>query len=84
MGKISFIEYFNNLFQVLSVEVIAVSIIKSLIFGMVISVVSTMYGFNVERASTEIPQAGIQAVGKAFMLIIITDVIVTVLSYILH
>ena len=60
-----------------------ISIIKSIVFGMVVSVVSTYYGFNVERSSTEIPVAGISAVSKSFLWIIIFDVIITIVSYML-
>lgn len=56
------------------------SIVKSLLFGMIISITATYYGFNVERASTEIPIAGIQAVSKSFVGIILCDVLIIVLS----
>ncbi|MCQ2593287.1 MAG: ABC transporter permease [Treponema sp.] len=77
------IEYFNNLFSSLSVKVIIISIIKSIIFGMIISGSATLYGFNAGQASTEIPMAGLRAVSKAFSLCIIADVFITVLSYVL-
>jgi hypothetical protein len=50
---------------------------------MVIALSSTYYGFNVERASTELPIAGINAVGKCIAGIILADVFVIVLSLIL-
>src|SRR5574344_148668 len=75
--------YIDNLFKELTVGVMCNSIAKSLFFGMIISIVSTYYGFNVERASTEVPVAGIQAVGKSFLGIIFVDVLFIVLPYIL-
>ena len=75
--------YIDNLFKELTVGVMCNSIAKSLFFGMIISIVSTYYGFNVERASTEVPVAGIQAVGKSFFGIILVDVLFIVLPYIL-
>ena len=50
---------------------------------MIISGSATMYGFNAGRASTDIPLAGLFAVSKAFLYIILADVFVTVLSYVL-
>lgn len=75
-------EYFNNLFLSLSIKIILISIVKSIVFGMVISGAATLYGFNAGRASTEIPLAGLHAVSKAFLYIILADVFITVLSYI--
>ncbi|WP_294429534.1 ABC transporter permease [uncultured Treponema sp.] len=72
--------YFENLLKSVSIFTIITSMIKSLVFGMVISITATYYGFNVERASTEIPIAGIQAVSKSFVGIIIADVLIIVLS----
>lgn len=74
-------DYFNNLFQSLSIKVIVISLIKSIVFGMVISIDATMFGFSTGHASTEIPMAGLRAVSTAFLYIILTDVFITVLSY---
>ena len=79
----SLFEYFTNLFQSISLKIILISVIKSLAFGMIISGSATMYGFSAGRASTEIPLAGLKAVSKAFLFIILGDVFITVLSYIL-
>ncbi len=75
--------YFRDLFQKVSVMTVVTVTIKSIVFGMVIAVTSTYYGFNVERASTEIPVAGIQAVSKSFFGIIIADVCIMVCSFLL-
>lgn len=83
ISTMSITDYFNNLFQALTIKMILISIMKSLIFGMIISVSATYYGFNAGRASTEIPLAGLRAVSKAFVLIILADAFITVLSYIL-
>lgn len=74
-------DYFNNLFQSLSIKAIVISLVKSLVFGMVISIDATMFGFNAGRASTEIPMAGLHAVSNAFLYLILADVFITVLSY---
>lgn len=79
----SLYEYFVNLFQSISLKIILISVIKSLVFGMIISGSATLYGFSAGRASTEIPLAGLRAVSKAFLFIILGDVFITLLSYIL-
>lgn len=75
-------DYFNNLFTALTLGDILISLTKSLIFGMIISSIATLYGFNAGRASTDIPLAGLHAVSNAFIVTIIADVFITVLSYI--
>jgi phospholipid/cholesterol/gamma-HCH transport system permease protein len=58
-----------------------ISIIKSIGFGMLISTVAIRKGFEVERASTEIPVAGLKSVGSAFGWCIILDIILSALYY---
>jgi phospholipid/cholesterol/gamma-HCH transport system permease protein len=74
--------YFSGMLSALTVKVIFTSILKSLLFGMIISIVATYYGFNVERSSTEIPVAGISAVGKSVLGIILVDVFIIVMFYV--
>lgn len=74
-------DYFNNLLRNLTIADISVSIVKSFVFGMVISIVATVQGFSVERASTEIPQAGLRAVGSAFAWCIMADIVISGVFY---
>lgn len=76
-------DYIRNLFLALDLKIILISILKSIVFGMIISGSATLYGFSAGRASTDIPLAGLKAVSKAFLYIIIADVFITVLSYML-
>ena len=76
-------DYFNNLLQSLKLADIGMSISKSLIFGMIISTVAIVQGFSVERATTEIPQAGLRAVGNAFALCIIASLVISAVFYII-
>lgn len=71
--------YLPNLLKSVSVFTVLTSVIKSIVFGMIISITATYYGFNVERASTEVPVAGIHAVSKSFIGIILADVVIIVL-----
>jgi len=75
--------YFDGMLSAISVGVIFTSILKSVFFGMIISIVATYYGFNVERSTTEIPIAGISAVGKSVLGIILVDVFIIFLFYVM-
>lgn len=74
-------DYLFNLMNTLTMADILVSIIKSAVAGMVISVVATYYGFKVEQSSTEVPVMAIRSVGRSFMLIILTNAIITGVYY---
>lgn len=58
-----------------------ISIVKSLAFGMIISTLALTRGFSVERASTEVPVAGLKAVTSSFAWCIVVNVLLTVLYY---
>jgi phospholipid/cholesterol/gamma-HCH transport system permease protein len=81
LRPIGFDEYFRNLFAVLKPEDLLSGFAKSLVFGVIIAVVSLYRGFAVERSVTEVPVAGIKAVGSSFMLCILADVIMTAIQY---
>jgi phospholipid/cholesterol/gamma-HCH transport system permease protein len=74
--------YFGNLLQNLSILDIFISILKSIVFGMIISIVAITEGLSVERASTEVPVAGLRAVSNAFAGIIVIDVLLSAVYYI--
>jgi phospholipid/cholesterol/gamma-HCH transport system permease protein len=73
--------YFGELLQYLTIQDILISIIKSLAFGMVTSMVAITQGFAVERASTEVPVAGLKAVSTAFGGCIIVDLLLSAVYY---
>jgi len=75
--------YFGYLLESLTLPDLLISVIKSIGFGIIISVVAITRGLAVERASTEIPVAGLKAVGAAFGWCIILDVLFSGLYYIL-
>jgi phospholipid/cholesterol/gamma-HCH transport system permease protein len=74
--------YFTSLLQQLSIYDVLLSIIKSVAFGTIISIGAVIEGFSVERASTEVPVAGLRAVSGAFALCIVVNVIISVLFYV--
>jgi phospholipid/cholesterol/gamma-HCH transport system permease protein len=83
ISPIPFPEYYQGLIGAMSGAALASGLVKSVVFGVVISMVATYQGFSVARASTEVPQAGIRAVGQAFTGLVVADAVVTALSYLL-
>lgn len=75
-------QYFIPLFSSLGAGDLGISILKSLVFGIIVSMVSIYQGFSVQRASTEIPVAGIRAVGQSFVLCILADVVLSLIYYV--
>lgn len=75
-------EYFNNLLQALTFSDILITLVKSVVFGMIISTFALLQGFSVQRASTEVPVAGLKAVSSSFAWCIFADIVISVLSYI--
>jgi len=73
--------YFSSLIQHLTLPTLLISIIKSIAFGMIIAVVAITRGLAVERASTEIPVAGLKSVGAAFGWCIVVNVLLTAIFY---
>ena len=76
---IPLIDYFQKLLTVLKPIDIFSSLLKSLVFGTIISVVSTYQGFNVKVASYEIPQVVIKAVAQGFAICIFADIIIVLM-----
>jgi phospholipid/cholesterol/gamma-HCH transport system permease protein len=79
---IQFAEYFRNLLSSIQVVDIVSSLIKSLVFGIIVSCVAIYQGFKVRIASTEVPQVAIKAVGRGFVLCILADAVITLIYYI--
>ena len=73
--------YFSNLLAALSFPDIILSVIKSIIFGMIISIVAVTNGFAVDRSTTEIPVAGLKSVGSSFGICIVVDILMSGLYY---
>jgi len=80
---IPFSEFSNMLLKTLSIQDIIQSIIKSLVFGILISLISAYQGLKVDKAITEVPQRTIKAVVYCISTIIITDISITLVFFIL-
>jgi phospholipid/cholesterol/gamma-HCH transport system permease protein len=75
-------EYFTNLLLHLTLTDLAASVVKGLVFGMIIAVVSTYHGFEANQSSTEVPVLVIKAVGRGFGLLIVANILIT-LAYLI-
>ena len=77
---IPFRDYIYNLIQALTGEDILSAFLKSIVFGIIIAVVSIYYGFNVNRAVTEVPQKTIKSIGASITLCIVADAVLVVVT----
>jgi len=81
LRPIPFSEYYGGLMDAFRAIDIGTGLTKSLVFGALISIIATYQGFSVQRASTEVPQAGIRAVSYSLIALVIADGILTIISY---
>jgi phospholipid/cholesterol/gamma-HCH transport system permease protein len=81
VSPISLAEYSGGLLAALSVTDVIASVVKSLVFGAITSLVATFYGLQVERSSTEIPVAAIRSVGRGITLLIVANAVLTLVYY---
>lgn len=78
---ISFSSQVLNFFGTISFPEIAASVLKSAVFGILVSVVSCYHGLRKKSAMTAVPQAVSQAVIRSLLAVFIGDGIVTVLVF---
>jgi phospholipid/cholesterol/gamma-HCH transport system permease protein len=76
------LDYVQGILAALKPEDLMAGFAKSVAFGMIVSLVSTYQGFAVQRASTEVPIAGIRAVGQCLLYCIAANAVITVLYYV--
>jgi len=70
-----------HFFEMLSYLEIFAALLKSICFGMLVSVVSCYFGLTVKRAMTEIPVAASQAVIRSLLAVFACDGLITVLVF---
>lgn len=70
-----------NFFEIISFREIASSLLKSTVFGILVSLVSCYHGMRRKYAMTEVPQAVSQAVIRSLLAVFVGDGIVTVLVF---
>jgi phospholipid/cholesterol/gamma-HCH transport system permease protein len=79
---VPFLEYFQAILRTMQLRDILSMVLKSFIFGVIISVVATFQGFKVSTSVTEIPRAAIKAVGQGFVLCFLADAVITLIYYV--
>lgn len=82
VAPIVFREYIRNLLLTFQLRDVLSPVVKSLVFGLIASVVATFQGFRVQVSVTEIPRAVIRAVGQGFVLVFIADALITLIYYV--
>jgi phospholipid/cholesterol/gamma-HCH transport system permease protein len=78
---VSLLGEMNHFFEMLSFREIFGAFLKSICFGMLVSVVSCYYGLSVKRAMTEIPVAASRAVMQSLLAVFACDGLLTVLVF---
>lgn len=76
-NTLEFRAFMNDFLSVLRFSHIFSSLLKSFIFGLIISSVSAFQGMSVQKASTEVPQRTIRAVVTSISAVIVADIIIT-------
>jgi len=80
VSPLSLVEYFSGLLSTLTVMDLMSTLIKSIVFGIIISVVSVYYGFSVSGAVTEVPQKTIKSIGLSITLCIVADLLIVLIT----
>jgi phospholipid/cholesterol/gamma-HCH transport system permease protein len=74
--------YFGNLLSYLQLNDVVLITAKSLVFGLLIGFFCLYRGFSVDRASTEVPIAGLKAVSGSLYACILADAAISGLYYV--
>ena len=72
-------EYLGNLVLVMTAEDVIVSFVKSVCFGVILGTVATYFGFQVDRAVTEVPQKTIKSLGASMTLCVLVNTVISIL-----
>lgn len=72
----------QGIFSVLGLFEMTISLVKSVVFGIVIGTVSCYHGLSVKQSITEIPQVTSRAVLQSLTMVFVLNVVITVFSFI--
>ncbi len=81
LQNISLGDEISGFFEIISYHEIAVTMVKSAVFGILVAVVSAYHGLREKTAMTEVPQAVSHAVIRSLLAVFVADGVVTVLAY---
>jgi phospholipid/cholesterol/gamma-HCH transport system permease protein len=72
---------FDHLAATLSFFDLSISLLKGLVFGLVIAAAACYHGLRVGNSITEVPQAATRAVIEALILVVVINGFITVASF---
>ena len=70
-----------SFFEAINFTEIVASFLKSMVFGLLVSIVSCYHGLRVKIAATEIPQAVSHAVIRSLLIVFVADGVITMLVF---
>jgi phospholipid/cholesterol/gamma-HCH transport system permease protein len=76
-SPIDFRSFMSDFLNELKITTLLVGLLKSLVFGMIISLTACYHGLSVRSAPTEVPQRTIKAVVHSLAWVIIADILIT-------
>lgn len=77
-----FVQHIKGIVHALDLFEIAISVLKSFVFGLLISTLSCYHGLRVRFSITEIPQMTTVAVMQSLFIVILSDGIITLFSFV--
>lgn len=80
-NRIDFLSFMGEFINTLKIGDLVISTVKSMVFGLIIAMISCYQGLQVKFAPTEVPQRTIKAVVQAMVWVILFDVLITWLFY---
>ncbi len=83
-NHLEFRAFINDFISVLQINFILMGLLKSILFGLIISITASYHGMSVQRASTEVPQRTIKAVVSSIFSVIITDIVISWLFWMMQ
>ena len=70
-----------SILEAISFTEIVASFLKSMVFGLLVSIISCYHGLRVKIAVTEIPQAVSHAVIRSLLIVFVADGVITMLAF---
>ncbi len=83
-NHLEFRAFINDFMSVLKINYILMGLLKSILFGLIISITASYHGMSVQRASTEVPQRTIKAVVSSIFSVIIADIVISWLFWMMQ
>lgn len=80
MSHIPFSEYGSSILSLINMKDVILATVKSILFGITISLISTGYGLTIKRGITEIPMIATRAVVRSFFFLFLIDIIINLMG----